>query len=170
MLRYRSAGCLKRRRWRGLRVCCGKRARLRRVDRAEEIPLSYAQLRLWFLDRLEGGSPTYTIPLAVRLSGDLDAAALEAALGDVVDRHESLRTIFPERLGVPRQEILAAGAARVRLVREEVSEAGLADALACAAGVGFDLAREVPVRGHLFALGERGHVLLIVLHHIAGDG
>ena len=56
------------------------------------------------------GSATYTIPLAVRLTGALDRAALEAALGDLVDRHESLRTIFPERLGVPRQEVLAAGA------------------------------------------------------------
>src|SRR2546423_11179226 len=146
------------------------RAPLRRVARPAEIPLSYAQRRLWFLDRLEGGSSTYTIPLALRLSGDLDIAALEAALGDVVERHESLRTIFPERLGVPRQEILAADAARPRLMRAEVSEAGLPDALAAAAHVGFDLARDVPLRAHLFALGASEHVLLIVLHHIAGDG
>src|SRR5437764_202934 len=113
------------------------RAPLRRVARPAEIPLSYAQRRLWFLDRLEGGSSTYTIPLALRLSGDLDIAALEAALGDVVERHESLRTIFPERLGVPRQEILAADAARPRLMRAEVREAGLPDAVAAAARVGF---------------------------------
>src|SRR5205807_9342749 len=139
------------------------RAPLRAVARGGELPLSYAQRRLWFLDRLEGGSATYTIPLAVRLSGELDVAALEAALGDVVERHESLRTIFPERLGVPRQEILAADAARPRLMREEVSEAGLPDALAAAAHVGFDLAREPPLRAPLFALGGREHVLLLVL-------
>src|SRR5262249_9510364 len=82
------------------------------VERRAEIPLSPAQQRLWFLDRLEGPSATYTIPLAVRLTGDLDLAALESALGDLVTRHESLRTVFPERFGVPRQEILSSAQLR----------------------------------------------------------
>ena len=153
----------------------GGRPALRARARPSEIPLSYAQRRLWFLDRLEGGSEghrsaTYTIPLAVRLEGDLDCAALEAALCDVVDRHESLRTIFPERLGVARQQILEGVAGRARLLLEEVSEAGLAAALSAAGRRGFDLAREPPLRVHLFALGARQHVVLLVLHHIAGDG
>ena len=143
---------------------------MRAVARPAEIPLSFAQRRLWFLDRLEGPSATYTIPLAVRLTGVLEVAALEAALGDLVERHESLRTVFPDTLGVPRQLILEAGAARPRLSVAAVSEAELAAALSDAARRGFDLASEPPLRAHLFVLGEREHVLLLLLHHIAGDG
>ena len=115
-------------------------------------------------------SATYTIPLAVRLKGGLDREALEAALGDVVERHESLRTIFPDTLGVPRQLILDASAARPRLAVVSVSEEALPEALSAAARQGFDLASEPPLRAHLFVLGESEHVVLLLLHHIAGDG
>ena len=143
--------------------------------RPAEIALSYAQRRLWFLERLEGISGTYVIPLAVRLKGTLDRVALEQALGDLVERHESLRTLFPDRLGVPRQEILPPLSARPRLEIGSVDEAGLAAALTAAAGQGFDLSREIPLRAHLFEIvndehADDEHVLLIVLHHIAGDG
>ncbi|MBV9913331.1 MAG: AMP-binding protein, partial [Sinobacteraceae bacterium] len=151
------------------------RARLRAYTRPSEIPLSYAQRRLWFLHRLEGEtaghrSATYTIPLALRLEGALDVAALEAALWDVMERHESLRTTFPEREGVARQEILAASAVRPRLLVTALSEGELAGALGKAAGEGFDLGREPPLRVHVYALSQREHVLLLLLHHIAGDG
>ncbi len=96
--------------------------------------------------------------------------ALEAALGDVVERHESLRTIFPDRDGVPRQQILEASAARPRLAVESVTEASLSDALASAARAGFDLSGEPPLRAHLFGLAADEHVLLLLVHHIAGDG
>jgi len=140
------------------------------VARPSEIPLSFAQRRLWFLDRLEGPGSTYVIPLALRLTGALDVGALEAALNDVVGRHESLRTIFAETLGVARQVIVEAGAGLLRLDVTAVSEGELGQALSRAAGRGFDLAREIPVRAHVFALSAESHVLLIVLHHIAGDG
>jgi non-ribosomal peptide synthetase component F/acyl carrier protein len=156
----------------GRRLDEGQQVRVPLVASARpaEIPLSFAQRRLWFLDRLEVGSATYTIPLAVRLNGVLDHAALQAALGDVVERHESLRTIFPDRLGVPRQLILDASAARPRIAVTAVAEAGLAAALAAAARQGFDLSSEPPLRAHLFALDANEHMLLLLLHHIVGDG
>ena len=140
------------------------------VARPAEVPLSFAQRRLWFLNQLERESAAYTIPLAVRLSGALDAVALQAALGDLVERHESLRTIFPDVLGVPRQVILDARAARPRLELTTVSEHELADVLRTVVRRGFDLSREPPLRAHLFVLREDEHVLLLLLHHIAGDG
>ena len=138
--------------------------------RPAEIPLSFAQRRMWFLNRLEGRSATYNIPLALRLSGRLNVRVLEAALCDVLERHESLRTIFPERLGTPQQEILSVAGAGFRLTVRPSSEATLAEELAAAAGEGFDLSSEPPLRARLFVLSGSEHVLLIVLHHIAGDG
>ena len=88
----------------------------------------------------------------------------------MVERHESLRTIFPDTLGVPRQEILEGPAAQVRLHDRASERGGAGCGLAAAAGRGFDLASEPPLRAHLFVLGEREHVLLLLLHHIAGDG
>src|SRR5262249_43988246 len=157
------------------------RAPLRALARPGEVPVSFAQRRLWFLNRLEGESAgdhgaTYTIPLAVRLTRERDRGALEGALGDLVERHESLRTIFPERLGVARQEILSAAGARPRLVVREVAAAELSGAMAAAVGAGFDLSRDLPLRAHLFALSPAAagsaaeHVLLLLLHHIAADG
>src|SRR5262249_13747561 len=100
----------------------------------------------------------------------LDRAALTAALGDLAARHESLRTVFPDTLGDPRQLILEVADARPRLAVSEASEVDLPQALADAAQQGFDLACEPPLEAHLFALAETEHVLLLVLHHIAGDG
>ncbi|MFF9091084.1 amino acid adenylation domain-containing protein, partial [Streptomyces sp. NPDC014991] len=148
--------------------------------RPETVPLSFAQRRLWFLHKLEGASPNYNLPFVVRLEGRLDHTALAAALGDVVARHESLRTVFPDSGGLPRQVVLDAGPAAavdlpVRRLAEaggtgEAGEARLAGAVAAAAAHRFQLTHEMPLRAELFALGPDVHVLAVVIHHIAGDG
>ncbi|MFE7404365.1 amino acid adenylation domain-containing protein, partial [Streptomyces sp. NPDC057557] len=138
--------------------------------RPEAVPLSFAQRRLWFLHRMDGTAATYHIPLTLRLTGTLDTAALNEALADVVARHESLRTVFPEVDGVPCQRVLDPGATRPRVRLTEVSEAELPERLAEFARQPFDLAVELPLRAELFALAPQEHVLLVVMHHIAGDG
>jgi amino acid adenylation domain-containing protein/non-ribosomal peptide synthase protein (TIGR01720 family) len=146
------------------------RPALRPADRPERVPLSFAQRRLWFLNRMEGPSATYNIPFAVRLSGALDTAALTAAFNDVVARHEALRTVFPDSDGEPWQQILPAGHAVVDIEVSDVTEAGLPAALHAAGTAGFDLAVDLPVRAWLFRLAPDEHVLCAVVHHIAGDG
>ncbi|MFJ5811469.1 amino acid adenylation domain-containing protein, partial [Streptomyces sp. NPDC093093] len=148
------------------------RAAVRPQVRPAEIPLSHTQRRLWFLNHFDGPSGTYNLGLSLRLRGPVDDNALEAALADVTTRHEALRTVFPDTDGRPRQLILdpADPASRPLLHRSTIAADALDDTLAQAAGEGFDVTRETPVRAHLFSLGEDDHALLVVLHHIAGDG
>ncbi|MFI5572519.1 amino acid adenylation domain-containing protein, partial [Streptomyces sp. NPDC051740] len=146
------------------------RAAARSVERPERLPLSFAQERLWFLSQFDEASATYNIPAALRLTGDLDRTALEAALADVVARHEPLRTVVAEDADGPHQRVLDAGEAAPRLRTEAVDEAVLGERLAGETGRAFDLSTELPLRVRLFELGAQEHVLLLVLHHIAGDG
>ncbi|MCW2929347.1 MAG: non-ribosomal peptide synthetase [Actinomycetia bacterium] len=134
------------------------------------VPMSYSQEQLWFRYAMEGPSPAYNIPLAVRLEGALDARALEAALGDVAARHEVLRTVFPERDGRGWQRVLPAAQGRPRLATEHVTEAGLAQALRRGAAHPIDLAAEPPLLATLYTLSPSQQVLLLVVHHIAADG
>ncbi|GIJ29220.1 hypothetical protein Vqi01_43820 [Micromonospora qiuiae] len=138
--------------------------------RPERVPLSFAQQRLWFLDRLEGPSPTYNNPLVSRLAGDLDRAALATALADIVGRHESLRTVFPEVDGAPVQRILPPEQVDTTPVVARITPGELDARLRAAAAQPFDLATEIPLRAWLFELGPREHVLMFVVHHIATDG
>ena len=146
------------------------RPAVRVQPRPDVMPLSFAQRRLWFLNRLEGPTATYNMPLLARLSGRLNKRALKAALADVIARHESLRTVFPEERGVPRQAILPApGQSRVLTITHVVA-AELAAAVAARARQGFDLATEPPFRAHLFELSATDHALLLMVHHAAADG
>ncbi|MBB4226166.1 non-ribosomal peptide synthetase, partial [Variovorax guangxiensis] len=134
------------------------------------IPLSFAQQRLWFLYRLDGANATYNLPLALRLKGELDNAALRLALEDLVSRHESLRTIFPDTDDEPQQVILPVEKAHFVLEQAQVSETTLAARLAEAADHAFELTHEIPFRASLLRIAPREHVLLLLCHHIASDG
>ncbi|TQM32345.1 amino acid adenylation domain-containing protein [Nocardia bhagyanarayanae] len=144
--------------------------RLLPAERPERIPLSLAQQRLWILNRFAEHAAAYNMPLAVRLDGPLDHAALRAGLVDVIDRHESLRTTFPEAADGPYQ--LIHPATEIPLTLDPIDAVG-ADVAALAtefAGYGFDLRSQAPIRVALWKTGPQQHVFLIVLHHICGDG
>ena len=138
--------------------------------RPERVPLSFAQQRLWFIAQLEGPSALYNNPLALRLEGDLDAAALEAALADVITRHEVLRTVFLADGGQPYQQVLEMAELGWQLPVIPVAEQDLAQTVAGIAAEPFDLGAGIPVRARLLAVGPGVHVLVLVIHHIATDG
>ncbi|WP_255316103.1 condensation domain-containing protein, partial [Myxococcus fulvus] len=152
-----------------------ERSALVPVPRIGALPQSFAQQRLWFLDRLEPDSPLYNIPLALRLEGALDVGALERAFESLVRRHESLRTTFHQEGQGAVQSIQAAGPVALPVVdlggvpvmrREQ-------EALRLAIEEGrrpFDLGKGPLLRATLLKLGEREHVLLLVVHHIVADG
>ncbi|WP_420127104.1 non-ribosomal peptide synthase/polyketide synthase [Longimicrobium sp.] len=145
------------------------------VERTGALPLSFAQERLWFIDQLEPGSATYNIPAALRLAGALDQRALERALGEIVRRHEALRTVFAQAGGSPVQVIVPFGG--FALPVEDLSGLDEADREAAVsrrageeAGRGFDLAAGPLFRAALLRLGDEDHVLLLSMHHIVSDG
>ncbi|MFY7569216.1 amino acid adenylation domain-containing protein [Streptomyces sp. WI04-05B] len=145
------------------------RPALVRRERPETVPLSFAQHRMWLINQIAEGGALYNLPLASRLHGQLDRDALRAALGDVVARHESLRTVFPSREGRPYQRILRPEEARPELRVLEVGDAELPDRLAALGAESFSLDSELPLRATLLRLGPEDHVLVLVMHHIAGD-
>ncbi|MEU9246399.1 amino acid adenylation domain-containing protein [Streptomyces sp. NPDC048385] len=148
---------------------------LARRERPERVPLSYAQQRMWFLNRFEesepdgAGAAAYNLPFALRLSGSVDIDALECALGDIADRHESLRTVFPDVEGVPYQEIREGVEGRPRL---QVVAAGerWREVMQDEIGRGFDVRVDLPWRTVLLKVAQEEWVLLLVAHHIASDG
>ncbi|HKH45888.1 MAG TPA: amino acid adenylation domain-containing protein, partial [Thermoanaerobaculia bacterium] len=147
-----------------------------RIDRGTDLPLSFAQQRLWFLDQLEGGGPLYNVPVALRMSGDLSAAVLSRVFAEVVRRHEVLRTVFHGDGGRARQVVLPPAAGFALPLVDLTALAGEPRELAAAGLVTeearrpFDLARGPLLRAGLLRLDETEHVLLVVLHHIVSDG
>ncbi|HXM56073.1 MAG TPA: condensation domain-containing protein, partial [Candidatus Dormibacteraeota bacterium] len=144
---------------------------LRRASRPGDLPLSFAQQRLWFLDQLVPGNPFYNIQAAWRLRGRLDRDALAAALAAVVRRHEVLRTRFPARDGRPVQVVEPVGATALQVVdlagAEAEAEAGRLAAETFATA--FDLSVGPPWQARLLRLDALDHVLVLTLHHIVFD-
>ncbi|WP_308258913.1 non-ribosomal peptide synthetase [Pseudonocardia sp. H11422] len=146
----------------------GARTELVAAQRPERLPLSAAQQRLWLVQQLEAGSAAYNFPIVLRLRGELDADALEAALHDVVARHEALRTVFVEgAAGLPVQRILPA--ARVPFARIDAGADEVGELVRAELDRPFDLATELPLRATLIAVRPAEHVLVLLLHHITTD-
>ena len=146
------------------------RAPLTARERPQRVPLSFAQQRLWFIAQLEGPSALYNVPVALRLTGQLDAAALEAAIADVAVRHEVLRTVFPADGGQPYQQVLDPAGLEWGLDPVPVGADELPGLVAQICAEPFDLAVQVPLRARLLRLAAGEHVLVVVIHHIATDG
>ncbi|MFD6273353.1 amino acid adenylation domain-containing protein, partial [Nocardia asteroides] len=163
----------------------------------EHIPLSLAQQRMWFLNRFDTQSAAYNVPVAVRLTGDLDVAALRAAITDLVSRHEILRTVYPQTEAGAAQVILSPAQAAPELLERTVAADEVETAVAELMSTIFDVTVEVPLKVALFrventvsdgdasegpawsrsatASGPAGiiagdFVLAMVVHHISGDG
>ncbi|MEV8320772.1 amino acid adenylation domain-containing protein [Streptomyces sp. NPDC059900] len=135
------------------------------------IPLSFAQRRMWLLHQLEGGAATYNISAAFRLTGALDEDALVAALGDVLGRHEILRTTYEtDDAGEPHPRILSADEASPEVRVVDVAADDVTGVIDEAVAHRFDLAAELPFRASLLRCSPEDHVLVLVVHHIASDG
>jgi amino acid adenylation domain-containing protein len=140
-------------------------------ERPARIPLAFSQERLWFIDQLNG-TVAYHVPLAIRLNGSLEEAALSYALRTVVNRHEALRTVIRQEHGVPYQQILPADGFKLNVIAgEEYTDPELLDArLVDLVNAPFDLAKDHMLRADLIRLSADEHILLITLHHISSDG
>ncbi|HSF39662.1 MAG TPA: amino acid adenylation domain-containing protein, partial [Thermoanaerobaculia bacterium] len=143
------------------------------VPRDGDLPLSFAQERLWFLDQLQPGQPTYNMPSALRMTGPLSPAALTGAFAEVVRRHETLRTTFPAVAGRPVQRIAPPGPFPLPVIDLSALSAGEREAARLTtleAARPFDLAAGPLLRAGLLRLGEGEHLLLATMHHIVSDG
>ncbi len=142
---------------------------IKKIDRSstQEFGLSYAQERLWFIDKLQGSS-SYHISGVLRLKGVLEISMLEAALRQIVARHESLRTIFTEIEGEPYQKVISAD--DFQLDKAEISTDIVEKSIDTALTTPFDLGSDYMLRAHLLPIAAEEHILVLVLHHIASDG
>jgi hypothetical protein len=130
------------------------------------LPVSFAQQRLWFLDQMSPGSTEYLIPVVLRLAGDLDVAALSAAVADLIARHESLRTVIGEQDGSPAQIVRDPAPRGLRVIDEPVGP----EDVAATATAPMNLGRGPLFRAVLFCQEPDEHILVLTAHHIVADG
>ena len=139
------------------------------MRREGEIELSYAQQRLWFLNELEPGTATYNCPAAMRLRGEVKVEAVERSLGEIVRRHEVLRTRFIERNGQPFQQIQSVAPVPIAHIDLTGNEKAAAEVMAANWSLPFDLSRGPLLRALLLRLGADDHVLFVTMHHMVSD-
>jgi amino acid adenylation domain-containing protein len=148
---------------------------IKRAQRTERLPLSFAQQRLWFIAQVEGGNKAYHMPFGLQLLGELDFAALRKALDRIVARHEVLRTTFVAVDGEPAQKIASVADSRFLFLENDLSHRDHAPTLLDRvveeeANTAFDLEAGPLIRGRLIRESEKKHTLLITMHHIVSDG
>ena len=146
-----------------------------RVSRDREIPLSFAQQRLWFLDQMDPGNYLYNVPRAMRLRGKLNVAAMERAINDLIARHEILRTSYGTANDHPVQVIAPELKMPLPLIDfsslpESQREAKVFELVQSEAQKGFNLVSREILRGFVVRMAEEDHVLFLNTHHIATDG
>ena len=137
--------------------------------RPKKIPLSFAQERLWFIDGLSG-STQYHMPAVLKLNGHLDTLALESAFTSIVERHESLRTVFVEEKGNAYQQIMSSANWKMEYVEEKAGQKQRDEQIAEIIHSPFDLSKDYMLRTVLFRQNRQEHLLVVVMHHIASDG
>jgi amino acid adenylation domain-containing protein len=148
---------------------------INRADREGDLPLSYAQQRLWFLTQLNPSSAFYNIPVAIKLSGHLKVEALKKAIDELVNRHEALRTVFINQQGRPFQVIKEPEPTALMMedlsrLSQDRQRAEVERRMREEANEPFDLSQGPLVRGRLLRLSEEEHVLMFTVHHIVSDG
>ncbi|WP_417831814.1 amino acid adenylation domain-containing protein [Terasakiella sp.] len=145
------------------------------TPRDQDLPLSFAQQRLWFVDQLEKDSPAYNMPAALRLKGRLNINALERSLNEIVRRHEILRTSFPLKDGTPVQKIhadlsLVLEKSDLSAMDTDTRELHIQNTIETECLTPFDLQTAPLIRGQLLKVSDEEHILLLSMHHIVSDG
>ncbi|MBN1481963.1 amino acid adenylation domain-containing protein [candidate division KSB1 bacterium] len=148
---------------------------LQPVPRHGDLPLSFAQQRLWFLDQLAPENANYNIPIAIKISGELDIDAIERSITEIVRRHEALRTIFIEERGTPKQRILQPQPVELPIYdlskkSEQERDLEMSRLVTDNAMRPFKLDEGALYRGGLIRLSQEEHVLMFTMHHIISDG